>query len=404
MMRSISSTAATIGARPILRAVVFDMDGTLTIPNLDFKEMYNRCGVPMNEDILVAITKMNDGQRDKAVSIIEEMEAEGARTLQLGPGVAEMARWLQAHKIPMALVTRNTAATVTALHTNLWESIGLQSFHPAISRDDPYPAKPNPEALYSIAKTFGINLPTDELLMVGDSPSNDIVFGKAAGVTTVLVDSGRQYLEESEGKSKGGGADIYVEYLGLLPRQLWERYIISGDLGSHSPLHKFTTPVPDTLASMAAVAGNTETLQSLSFEDCNAPDTTNSNTPLIWAASAGNIEAVVLLLNKKVSIDTKGYIGATACSRASRGGHREVLKVLLEASADVNIPNDKMQYPLHFAAFKKHPEIVKLLLDYSATNLLVLDRKGRTPAEDTSDESIRDSILQAQRRYLDAAL
>ena len=103
MLRSISSSAAT--ARSTLRGVVFDMDGTLTIPNLDFKEMYSRCGVPMNEDILSAITKMNQEQRNHAVSVIEEMEAEGARTLQLGPGVAEMARWLQAHKVHVCMFT-----------------------------------------------------------------------------------------------------------------------------------------------------------------------------------------------------------------------------------------------------------------------------------------------------------
>ena len=158
-------------------------------------------------------------------------------------------------------------------------------------------------------------------------------------------------MEESEGKSRSGGiggADIYVEYLGRLPSQLWEKYIISGDLGTNSPLHKFSTPVPDTPASTAAVDGNIDALQSLSIEELNTPDTT-ANTPLIWAASAGHIEAVVLLLNKNVDVNVRGYIGATACSRASRGGHTGVLKVLLEASADVNIPNDKMQYPLHFA-------------------------------------------------------
>ena len=29
-------------SRPVLRGVIFDMDGTLTKPNLDFTEMYRR--------------------------------------------------------------------------------------------------------------------------------------------------------------------------------------------------------------------------------------------------------------------------------------------------------------------------------------------------------------------------
>ena len=56
----------------------------MTIPNLDFKEMYAKCDVPLSEDILFAITKMNKDQRVHALSVIEEMEAEGARTLKLG--------------------------------------------------------------------------------------------------------------------------------------------------------------------------------------------------------------------------------------------------------------------------------------------------------------------------------
>ena len=57
-----------------------------------------------------------------------------------------------------------------------------------------------------------------------------------------------------------------------------------------------------------------------------------------------------------------------------------------------------MQYPLHFAAFKKHPNIVKLLLDSKKCDSMVLDRKGRTPAEDTSDENIRLMIINSRSK------
>ena len=39
---------------PRLRGVVFDLDGTLTVQNLDFAELYRRAGVPLGEDILSA--------------------------------------------------------------------------------------------------------------------------------------------------------------------------------------------------------------------------------------------------------------------------------------------------------------------------------------------------------------
>ena len=47
--------------------------------------------------------------------------------------------------------------------------------------------------------------------MVGDSPSNDVVFGKRAGVGTALLDTGRAHLEGG-GES---GADIVVDSLSL---------------------------------------------------------------------------------------------------------------------------------------------------------------------------------------------
>jgi hypothetical protein len=56
-----------------------------------------------------------------------------------------------------------------------------------------------------------------------------------------------------------------------------------------------------------------------------------------------------------------------------------------------------MQYPLHFAAFKKKHDVVKVLLESKKCDTMVLDRKGRTPAEDTSDESIRSLILESRR-------
>lgn len=57
-----------------LRGIVFDMDGTLTRPNLDFKKMYSRCGVPLSEDLLVAVASMPPEKKARANAIIEEGE------------------------------------------------------------------------------------------------------------------------------------------------------------------------------------------------------------------------------------------------------------------------------------------------------------------------------------------
>ena len=139
--------------RPVLRGVVFDMDGTLTKPNLDFGEMYRRCDVDQSDDILAAIAAKPPGERAAAQAVVDEMESEGRRTLQLMPGAVELARWLQLHGIPMSMVTRNTGRTVDHFHRALWEPAGLPRFAPAIARDAPaeLAPKPDPAALRAIA-------------------------------------------------------------------------------------------------------------------------------------------------------------------------------------------------------------------------------------------------------------
>eukprot|EP00471_Norrisiella_sphaerica_P010610 CAMPEP_0184499242 /NCGR_PEP_ID=MMETSP0113_2-20130426/40937_1 /TAXON_ID=91329 /ORGANISM="Norrisiella sphaerica, Strain BC52" /LENGTH=438 /DNA_ID=CAMNT_0026887077 /DNA_START=1 /DNA_END=1317 /DNA_ORIENTATION=- len=394
--------------RPALRGLVFDMDGTLTKANLDFAEMYRRCGVDRKDDILEALNRMSPGEREKAVGVIEEMEEAGRRALELESGVKELGSWLKYHGIPMALVTRNTERTVEALHKNLWTPLGLPLFDPAISRDHKdIPFKPDPKALEVIAEAWDVPL-GPEILMVGDSPSNDVVFGKKAGVTTVLLDSKRRY---TEGGNKED-ADIVVENLAYLPNLLWKNFEIQGP--NAGPLVKYPPPEPAvTPAEKAAATGDVAALKSMTLSSLNGdrkdsiakpqnpvsvelnPDPSSdlyANPPLVWAVENGHVDCVKVLIEAGVDINAKGYLGATAISRAARNGDPKMLTMLLEAGGNPDIPNIKRQYPLHFAAFKKHRAAVDVLLKHG-TSTLSLDRKGRTPAEDTSDEVIREAIL-----------
>ena len=385
-------------ARPALRGVIFDMDGTLTKPNLDFKEMYQRCGVALQDDLLAAIRKMPAADAAAATDVIEEMESEGRRTLELFPGAVECSLWLHSHGVPMALVTRNSVTTVDHLQESLWAPAGLPKLEPAISRDDAsIPAKPDPAAIQAIASRWGVP-PGPELLMVGDSPANDVAFGKAAGVSTALVDSGRRFTEGGD----DGGADLHVSNLALLPALLWRHFDVEASSGVIAGATKFEAPVPATAAAVAAVNDDADALLALDSGKLHAADA-SGNTPLVWAANVGAAKSVQALLSRGVDVNARGFLGATAVSRASRYGHTRVLSLLLSvADVDCDVPNDKLQYPLHFAAFKKQPEAVAQLLEHGA-NTLVLDRKGRTPAEDTSDELIRAAILAVRERHMAGA-
>ena len=68
------------------------------------------------------------------------------------------------------------------------------------------------------------------------------------------------------------------------------------------------------------------------------------NTPLIEAADHGHADAVRCLLEHSptVNLNERGYLGATALSRAARRGHTEICDLLLSAGADPDIPNCKV--------------------------------------------------------------
>lgn len=372
--------------RPTLRGVVFDMDGTLTVPNIDFQAMYSRCGVDPSQDLLKVLPTLSPESAAEKMAIINDIEAEATKTMTLMPGAKEVATWLDSHGIKTALVTRNTLVSATALASH------LPSFDIIIARDHgDQPPKPDPAALLHIASTWRVQ--PNELVMVGDSPANDIAFGNVGGAATALVGSRRAHVEAGARKS-GAVPDFAVEHLHSLPQELWKAFHIPGEtLGTAAPPMKVATPVAGSRATRAAVEGDVRALEALGEDEWNAPDE-SGNTPLVWAADSGQRRVVEFLVRNGVDLNVRGYFGATAVSRAANRGRSEVLKLLVEAGADKDIANDKMQYPLHFAAYKQKMEAVEILLA-SGVGLRSLDRKGRVPAQDTSNDKIRERILNA---------
>ena len=95
-----------------VRGVVFDMDGTLTLPTLDFAEMKRRLKLPPSSDILVSVQAMSGEDKEKSMAIIEEMEDEANRRLRLQPGVLDVLHFLAQRGLGRALMTRNSDKSV----------------------------------------------------------------------------------------------------------------------------------------------------------------------------------------------------------------------------------------------------------------------------------------------------
>ena len=168
-----------------IKGVVFDMDGTLTVPCIDFADMRRRVGVPPDRgDILDIINSWESTERRKeAFAIIAEIEEEALRNMKVMPGAEELCRLLDNEGVPRGLVTRNVSRSVDFFHRMHFP---LPPFSPSLSREwTPY--KPDPAALHHIAERWGVD--SSELLMIGDSAKDDVVCGNRAGSVTMLLDS-----------------------------------------------------------------------------------------------------------------------------------------------------------------------------------------------------------------------
>ena len=82
-----------------IKGVIFDMDGTLTKPVLNFSEMRQRVGVPPSQDILQYVNSLTGEDRVKAMTVIEEIEEDAINKVELQPGVIELLHFLAENKV-----------------------------------------------------------------------------------------------------------------------------------------------------------------------------------------------------------------------------------------------------------------------------------------------------------------
>lgn len=195
-MVSVVAPSSTMLSHPLrcLRGVVFDMDGTLTVPVIDFARMYREVlgrnhprilsGSPI--DILHEIQEWSADKQAAAYEVIARHEQQAHERLQIMPGAVELCAFLDAKKLRRGLITRNVKASVDLFHSRF----GMTEFYPALSREF-YPYKPDPAPLLYICKAWEVS-PAD-VMMVGDSAKDDIVCGNGAGAVTCLLDESDRY-------------------------------------------------------------------------------------------------------------------------------------------------------------------------------------------------------------------
>lgn len=144
-----------------IRAVVFDLDGTLVDSALDFAAICRDIGWPSGTPLLEQLAKTFDiTERERAEQIIRRHEMLGAEQAVWIPGAEQCLRLLQQSDIPVAILTRNMRSATQRVMQRL-QIADL----PVLTRED-CAAKPDPQGLLLLAEQFSV--PVGQLLYVGD--------------------------------------------------------------------------------------------------------------------------------------------------------------------------------------------------------------------------------------------
>ena len=199
----------------MIRAVIFDLDGTLKEFNLDIKgcrtkiinlltrEGFSRSLFSLNEsafDMLKKVKKYlitEDGKKqefakieDMVFSVVEDFELEAARTAKMFAGIPETLKALRDMKLKIALCTISSEKTTSYI----LKRFHLEQFFDAvITRESVFEVKPHPTHLEAALNALKVK--SQEAVLVGDSVK-DIECAIQLNVLAVGVTTGLSSIEE----------------------------------------------------------------------------------------------------------------------------------------------------------------------------------------------------------------
>ena len=163
-----------------LKAVLFDMDGTLMNSQYDWPAIRAELGVD-GPSIIDALNALPELQRIESWARLEAIERQASLCAVLVEGTEALLNLLADDGIKTALVTNNSTKNTEALIGRF----GL-SFNVVITRDSGL-YKPSGEPLIEAMRRLGVS--GAETIAVGDS-NYDIRAARAAGCSQVIIVNG----------------------------------------------------------------------------------------------------------------------------------------------------------------------------------------------------------------------
>lgn len=164
------------------RAFVFDLDGTLTVPQHDFDAIRDALDIPQGALILEHLAALPEAEENVKRAHLDAIEAEIASASKPAPGLFELLDTLTERKISFAILTRNSASNAwLSLHAIGADALFAKTL--VIGRDEAAP-KPQPAGIELLAQRLA--QPAGHCAMVGDYV-HDLAAGTAAGCHTVHI-------------------------------------------------------------------------------------------------------------------------------------------------------------------------------------------------------------------------
>ncbi len=162
-----------------IKAVIFDLDGTITQPYFDFDAIREEMGLAGDSGpVLESMEKMTAQQRQEVEKILHYHEQKAVTESRLNAGAKQTLSALRAAGIHIGILTRNRRSNAIAIarkHNLKFDAI--------IGREEG-PVKPDAFGVLQLCEQFGVQ--PEETLLVGDYLF-DLLCAKAARAVAVLL-------------------------------------------------------------------------------------------------------------------------------------------------------------------------------------------------------------------------
>ncbi len=173
-----------------IKAVIFDLDGTITQPFFDFDNIREEIGLARDSGpLLESMEKMTSQQRENADKILHYHEQKAVTESKLNANAKQTLSALRSAGINIGILTRNkreNALAVAKKHELEFDTV--------IGREDG-PVKPDAFGVLRICEQFDVE--PKETMLVGDYLF-DLLSAKAAGAVAVLLANHSQADEFAE--------------------------------------------------------------------------------------------------------------------------------------------------------------------------------------------------------------